>query len=718
MLMRNNYSHGFRPAVNGAPRHGAWLARLLPLVTLACVCSARGQELPRHAEPGAAARNLRSDRADIPGVTVDLSFADQHFDLVVYGGTPAGVACAVRAAREGLLVLLVEHTRQLGGMFTHGLSVMDTLYAGARAPLYDEVRRGIHDYYRIHYGPDSPQFVASRPGHPKAYFEAHVVEQLIEELVARESGITVVRGYAPIGATREGAVVRHVRFGEKHGPRQFTAQGVAFADCSYEADLAAVAQVSYRVGRESRSEYNEEHAGRIFLRKVTPFPPPHVDPDVIARYKQLNLFHYDRWFEIVRPESTGVGDRQVQTYNIRAVLTTNPENRYIPAQPPADYNAEVWREVWSQKPPYSQLLGPLPNQKFLWNMPEVIGPQNDYPDGDWRVREHVVELHRRATASMLYFLQNDPAVPAGEQARWRNLGFARDEFVESGHLPTEVYARETRRIKGRVVFTENEARLAPGLERTPIQPDAISITEWFVDSHASTTERVRDSLFEGEIYLNYVSHPGQISYRTLLPEGLDNLLVPVCLSASHVGWGAIRLEPTWMSLGEAAAHATVIAREQDQTVSEVSARQLVARLAERRILLSFFNDVALDGGEPWIAAVQLLGTQGFFASYDARPYDAVGPELAKVWLDSAADWVSGSATDPNERARRVAAAERAEGSVTAEDFIAQLAWAMDAPESVAAGLRAEAGAALQGPLTRGLACRLIVAAAHKATRAP
>ncbi|MBA4136656.1 MAG: pyridine nucleotide-disulfide oxidoreductase [Opitutus sp.] len=677
-------------------------------------CSAAGlaQELPRHAEPGAAARAVRSGQLPRLPVTADLSVAAGNFDLVVYGGTPGGIACAVRAAREGLRVLLVEHSRQLGGMFTQGLSVMDTLYAGARAPIYDEVRRGIHDYYRIGYGPDSPQFVASRPGHPKTYFEAHVAEQLMEDLVAREAGITVVRGFYPVATEREGGILRSAKFQEKHGARTFIAQGTTFADCSYEADLAVAAGARYRVGREARDEFNEEHAGRIFLRKITPFPPAHVDPEVIARYKRLNLFHYDRWFEIVRPESTGAADRQVQTYNIRAVLTTNPGNRWIPDQPPGDYEAAVWREMWNQKPPYSQLLGPLPNQKFLWNMPEVIGPQNDYPDGDWTIRENIVELHRRATASMLYFLQNDPSVPSDEQARWRNLGFARDEFIESGHLPTEVYARETRRIIGRAIFTENDACLAPGLERTPIQVDSIGVTEWFVDSHASTLERVRDSMFEGEIYLNYISHPGQISYRTILPEGFDNLLVPICLSATHVGWGAIRLEPTWMALGESAAYAAVLAAERGIAVSSVDGRQLAAKLAERHILVSFFNDVALDGREPWVAAVQLLGTQAFFPSYDAGTHLTVGGALAEAWTAAAAEWIAGTPVDLNTRAQRVSMAEKSSGpAVSVESFIRQLSAAVG-DASLLARLHDEAGLAIARPLTRGLACQLIVAAAR------
>lgn len=685
------------------------------ITSLASFASSAESTLPRHAEPGAPAADVMRKR-DLPRPVLVASQAQlaARYDLLVYGATPGGVACAVRAAREGLTVLLVEHSQHLGGMFSSGLSVMDTLYAGARSPIYDEFRRSIHDYYRVTYGPDSPQFASSRPGHPKTYFEAGVAEDLMNALIAGEPGITVVQGYYPVKAARDGALIKEVTFQEKHGSRTLRAAAGIFADCSYEADLAVIAGAKYRVGREGRDEFGEEHAGRIFLRKSPTFPPPGVDPAIITEYKRLNLFHYDRWFEIVRPESTGVGDRQVQTYNIRAVLTTNPANRYIPDQPPPGYDPAVSREIWSQKPPYSQLLGPLPNQKYLWNMPEVIGPQNDYPDGSWAVREHVIELHRRATAGMLYFLQNDESLPVAVREQWRSLGFARDEFGAYGHLPSEVYARETRRVMGRTIFTENDVRLKDGLQRSTVHADSIGVTEWFVDSHASGTERVKDSIYEGEIYLNYISHPGQIPYRTILPEGFDNLLVPVCLSATHVGWGAIRLEPTWMSIGESAAHAAVLAVERGQPPARIDSDQLIRRLAQHRILISFFNDVALDAGETWVPAVAYFGTQGFFATYDAQPRALVTSGLGQVWAQAGAEWLAGKSVDLAERSRRVLAAEKAGGAgLTTKQFLDALRAAGATFSSK--DLQSEIGLSEQRPITRGQAVRLLFALGHRSS---
>lgn len=597
-----------------------------------------GNELPKHAElAGTGSTDNQAIFLAAFNQLPKLPHLETKYDLVVYGATPGGLACAIRAAREGLSVLVVEHTNHIGGMFSYGLSVMDTLYAGARSPLYDEFRRSIYDHYRINYGPDSPQFMASRPGHPKTYFEAHVAESIFAEMILKEPNITVARGFYPIGTQKIDGSIVSVTFKEKKGSQIFEVGAKVIADCSYEADLAVTTGAKYRVGRESKDEFNEEHAGRIFLRKILPWPPENVDPAIIHEYKKLNLFHYDRWFEIVKPESTGKGDRSIQTYNIRSVLTTNPANRIIPDRPPKNYDAEKMRNIWANKPPYSQLLGPLPNDKFLWNMPEVIGPQNDYPEGDWQVREHVIDLHRQATAGMLYFLQNDPGLPEEVHNQWRELGFAKDEFLDSDHIPSEVYARETRRIVGKTTFTERDVLLADGSKRTPVHHDSIGVTEWFVDSHACSTERVKDSIYEGEIYLNYISHPAQVPYKTILPDGIKNLLVPVCLSATHVGWGAIRLEPCWMTLGESAAFAAVQSINNGVSPAEIDSQKLVQTLSERRVMVSFFNDIAVDSAEKWLPAIQFFGTQGFFDSYDAKPFEPLTKSLAQVWVKAKVD---------------------------------------------------------------------------------
>ena len=642
--------------------------------------------------------------------------APRSYDLVVYGATGGGVAHAVCAAREGLDVLLISPVPHLGGLLSNGLTTMDTLYNGARAPFYDEVRRAIHDFYRNKYGADSEQYRQSLPGQPKAKVEAHVFEQIINRLIAGEPRVTVRKSYYPVACEREGARLRTVTFRDRDGPGTFSVSAAVFSDCSYEGDLAAVAKVPYRWGRESREEFGEEHAGRIFMRKVA-WPPVGVDPKIVADYRQMNLVHYNRWFEIIRPASTGTADQSVQGYNLRTVITRDPANR-LPMAKPANYDpAEIRRRLdrdinWSGRVPSSN----QPNQKTYLNLPEVVGIQHAYVEGDWATRQRIVDEHARMTRGLIYFMQHDPSVPEATRRGWQEWGLPRDEFADNGNLPYEIYARETRRIVGRAIFTENDARPAPRLKRAPVQSDAISITEWFLDSHACTPEHVPGSDWEGELLLHYVTVPGQISYRTLLPQGLDNLLVPVCASSTHIGWGAIRLEPTWMSLGEAAAHATVFAVQEKKMPAALDVDRLVRKLAERRVMLSFFNDVEVDPREPWYPAVQYFGTQGFFGSYDARPLEALTVPLARAWAEAAVQQVRGENVDRTERARRMQATEEKGGApLTVEEFGAVLAQAFKAaglPLPID-GLVSELQLARDVRISRGTACRLLFAAGKR-----
>lgn len=643
------------------------------------------------------------------------------YDLVVYGGTPAGVVCSVRAAREGLSVLLVSPYPHLGGALSNGLTTMDTLYNGARAPLYDELRQSIHDHYRTIYGEDSEQYHRTMPGMPKTKTEPHVFEKLITQMVAREARVTVMRGYHPVAAKTEDALLKSVRFHAMSGEQAFEAAGYAFADCSYEGDLAAVAKVPYRVGRESRSEFNERHAGRIFMTKAQ-WPAPEAVAKQISAYRQLNLVHYDRWYEIIHSASTGAADGTVQAYNLRTIITRDPANR-LPVEKPAGYDAEQLKKRIGKD--LNWVVGPAPvpnqpNEKTYLNLPEIVGAQRDYPEGDWATRRRITAEHAEVTLALLYFMQNDPSVPPAIRAGWREWGLPRDEFADTGHLPREIYVREARRIDGRgAMFSENDTRLAPGLKRAPVYADAIGITEWFLDSHACTPEHVPGSMFEGELLLNHLTFPGQVSYRTMLPQGLDNLIVPVCASATHIGWGAIRLEPTWMSMAEAAAHAVVLGLRTGRPPAVIEVDALVQLLAERRVMLAFFNDVEVNPREPWYPAVQYFGTQGFFGSYEADPLGVVTDKMADAWIAAVVEWIGGKPVDVTARARGMLAAQADEGfPLTTELFLSRLSVALTAAgmkHSVDALLR-EVRLAPDIRLGRGNACRLMLAAGRQARR--
>jgi hypothetical protein len=234
-----------------------------------------------------------------------------------------------------------------------------------------------------------------------------------------------------------------------------------------------------------------------------------------------------------------------------------------------------------------------------------------------------------------------------------------DEFADNGHVPYEMYVREARRIVGRHVYTEHDNSLAPGLGRTPVHPDSIAVTDWYMDSHACTTESRPGFHYDGKLILTEESRPGKVPYRSLLPQGVENLLVPVCLSATHVAWGAVRLEPVWMQTGEAAGFAVALAKQRGVAPAALDADLLVRTLCRAGFLLSFFNDP-----QPIVPALQYFGTKDFFHDYDARLTEPLKPATAKLWADGLAQLRAGK-LDPNSLARAVAQAEsHDDGSVT------------------------------------------------------
>ncbi|MEO2031897.1 MAG: FAD-dependent oxidoreductase [Planctomycetaceae bacterium] len=634
----------------------------------------------------------------------------RQYDLVIYGATPGGVACAIRVARQGLHVLLVSHSDHAGGMLVNGLSTMDTLYNGARAPVYDELRMRIHEFYRDRYGVDSLPYLATQPGHPKTRYEAHVVERLIDDLLAAETRITILKRYYPVAVTQESAMLRSVTFQQMDGEERLMASADVFADCSYEADLAAVTGVPCRVGRESRDEFNEKHAGVIFMRRM-PWPPRSVDIENLSEVRRLNLYRYDAWYETMSDAGTSAADPAVQGFNMRTIITNDSSNRVIPEKP-QDYDPELFRKFGFGHPQHPGLS--MPNRKFGMNEPKLVGEQDRYVEGDWRTRRAVTRQHRDAALGLLYFRQHDSSVPESIRAEWQEYGLPRDEFVDNGHMPYEVYARETRRIRGRAVFTENDAQLAVTLSRAPVHSDSISMTEWFLDSHACTPRQVDGSELEGMVMLKNQTFPGQLSYRTILPEGHDNLLVPVCVSSTHVGWGTIRLEPTWMSICEAAGFAIAMAKRQGVTPAEIDDDALVRVLAEHRVMVSFFNDVEGHADAKWYPAVQYLGTQGYFGSYDARPNDLLTSTLAGAWAEQFRRQLSGVDVNPTEAAQRIRVAEQKNGSpVAAHKFARQLeqaAGTIEGRPAAVSQLMAQLEISSDGMISRGDACRLIYTA--------
>lgn len=646
-------------------------------------------------------------------------------DLVIFGGTPGGIAAAVRAARNGQRVLLLSISPHLGGMLTSGLGVMDTLFDGSRAPVLDEFVQGVLDDYAERYGKHSRQY-ADCYGERRVRFEPQVAERVFNKLLSAEPGISLISGVYPVAVVRAERRLRAVVVRSLEDESERTISARCFIDASYEGDLLAAAGTAYNVGRESREAYGEPHAGRIFsTHGHGPFPRE-------AKAGRLNLGLFPVLSQELFAGSTGEGDHAIQSYNFRFCLSRNPDNRRYPAKPDS-YDRSVYLGIVQDQetnllqsyPLKSQLLlddvnkhrispvtSSMPNDKISWNEPNLTAGNHAYPTADWPERREMIRRHRDHALGLLYFLQNDEAVPEHVREDARQWGLAEDEFTDNELIPYEMYVREARRLAGRYVFTEHDGSLARGILRTPVHYDSVGIAEWPMDSHECTLDRQFGSLGDGKFLLTEKTRPSQIPYRCLLPQDIDNLLVPVCVSSTHVGWGTLRLEPVWMQLGEAAAHACSLALEQGATPGALAPETLQRRLVERGMLLSFFNDHDMKTAEPWVAAVQYLSTKGFFADYETRAGEPLTLPVMKLWCRFAASLAAGEA-DAGRQAEAVYAAAREEDGASSATFgqlLRQLRteWSYrEWPEGRLASLTEELADRTARVVTRGEACLLL-----------
>ena len=570
-------------------------------------------------------------------VTPRDSAPPAEVDLLVFGESAAGVAAAVHAARRGLRTLLVSADEHLCGVLA-SLGAIETHYQGVRAPLLEEFRQRIEDHYRSTYGPTSAQYrrcVGEGDRTPMTTFEPHVALAVVRAMVGAERRLDVLHRQHPIAVERDRRRLLAVRFAALDGGATTVVRARSFVDASYVGDLAATAGVAYRIGRESRGAFGELHAGKLFTRWIDgEFP-------LDAAEGRLNL-HAKRTTMGILAGSTGEGDDEVQDYSYRLCLSDDPERRRLPPRPDGyrreDYLAIALAPEAVGTRPYAlhhrfltrslrDMIAEdhlihghaLPNRKRSWNATNFTGAGKAYAEADLATRREIERRHLDHALGILYFLQHDEAVPAEVREAARCWGLASDEFADNGHLPYHLYVREARRIVGRGTFTEHDALLAPGSERTPCHADSIAITDFPLDSLACTTERRPGTTCDGQFFLQEQTRPAQVPYRIMLPRELDNLLVPVCVSATHVAWGTLRQTPVLMQLGEAVAGAAALAQERGVDVASIDAVELQRRLVEGGHMVAFFNDLDMATRAPWLSTVQVAGAHGFFDGYDAHP---------------------------------------------------------------------------------------------------
>ena len=607
--------------------------------------------MPANSAPKAAAKPAQSAASAKPA-DVD----GKSYDLVVVGATPGGIACAVRAAREGLSVLLVQHNRHIGGMLINGLMQWDALYGGPRSPLFNEYAGMIEDYYRDTYGTQSSQYQQARytqTHYPMSRFECGVAEHLFNQLVSAENKITVLLSHHPSAVQRDGSLLKKLTLREYRTTNDITVAAATYVDATYEGDLAALARVPYRVGREGRDEYGEPHAGKVFTNISAESGPRDV------KAGKLNLHLYGHSQGTIHSKSPHTADGAIQGFNYRFCLSNEEGNIRLPDKP-AGYKREEYVGYYR----LGMSAGSL-NGKALFNSALLPGENHAYPEASWTEREKIIERHRNFALGLMWFLQNDESVSSAARARYRTIGLPLDEFPDNDNIPYEMYVREARRIVGRHVFTELDNRPVPGLVRPPIQPDSIAFTDWPMNSHDCTWDRSPGYAFDGKLILTEESRPAQIPWRSLLPRGVDNFIVPVCLSATHVAWGAVRLEPVWMMTGEAAGAAAALAKKHQTTAGKLEPDLLLRTLCKHRHFVSFFNDLQAAAGHPAMPAAQYFSTKGFFASYDAKLDAPLTEAMRSVWLDGFKQLQQGT-LDAAQLALAVHAAESKDSPATGE----------------------------------------------------
>lgn len=512
-------------------------------------------------------------------------------DIVVYGGTAAAITAAIQATKMNKSVIVVSPDKHLGGLTAGGLGFTDT---GNKEVIGGLSREFYHRLY-LHYDePESwkwqqkSEYGNKGQGTPAIdgsnrtmwIFEPHAAEKVFEDL-AREYKLTILRDE---WLDRDKGTVtdagRIISFRTLSGK---TFKGKMFLDATYEGDLMASAGVSYHVGREATSVYGEEwngiqtgvlHHKHWFQHDIDPYVIP-GDPSsgLLPRISKDD------------PGKKGDGDHRIQAYCFRMCLSNHPDNR-VPFARPAGYDstqyellARVYAAGWDET---FQKFDNIPNRKTDTNnhgpfSTDNIGMNYDYPEATYERRKEIIQEHELYQKGLMYFLSHDPRVPENVRARMNEWGLAKDEFTDNGNWPHQIYVREARRMIGEHVMTEHDV-----LSKREV-PEPVGMGSYTVDSHNVQRYVKPDGYVqnEGDIGV-HTPKPYSISYRSLVPKKAEctNLLVPVCVSSSHIAYGSIRMEPVFMILGQSAATAASIAIDEGIAVQDVEYDKLRTRLLE------------------------------------------------------------------------------------------------------------------------------------------
>jgi hypothetical protein len=517
-------------------------------------------------------------------------------DVIVYGGTSAAVTTAVQVHRMGLSVIIVSPDKHLGGMSSSGLGFTDTGNKEVIGGLAREFYQQIYQHYQkpeswkwqkqLEYG-NTGQGNPAIDGEKRTMwiFEPHVAEEAFETLI-KQNNITV---YRDEWLDRENGVIKkntRIISIKTLGGKVY--KGEVFIDATYEGDLMASADVSYTVGREDNNLYNETwngvqagvfHHGHYFKDKIDPYRIP-GDPLSGLLPRTSNE----------KPGENGSGDTKIQAYCFRLCLTQHPENR-IPITKPEGYDstqyellarlsATRWDEFFGKYDPIPNLKTDVNNHgPFSF---DNIGMNWDYPEASYERRKEIINEHISYQKGLLYFMTTDLRLPEWVRETMKKWGFSKDEFADNGYWPYNIYVRESRRMLGEYVMTENDV-----LCKRPVLK-SIGMGSYTMDSHNVQRNVTSEGNVQNEGDIGVAApKPYQIGLGSIMPkkEECINLLVPVCVSCSHIAFGSIRMEPVFMILGQSAGTVASLAIKSRKNIHDLTYDEIKNQLiAEGQIL--------------------------------------------------------------------------------------------------------------------------------------
>lgn len=519
-------------------------------------------------------------------------------DVVVYGATSAGIAAAIQARRMGKTVLLLDPGTHVGGLTTGGLSWTDIgnkqVIGGIAREFYQRIKAKYEPDSMWNWEPRNDYYTKknspNRAGEDAMWtFEPKIASEVYRELL-REHGIEVqLRQRLDLrperGVRMRGPWIEAIRM--EDGTEYV---GAAFIDATYEGDLMARSGVKYTYGREANAQYGETLNGvQVANATKHQFPPAcKVSPYIQPGNKRSGLL------PIIDPAGPGVdgeGDHRIQTYCFRLCMSSAKQNQ-IPVEKPQGYDERDhelllrYAESGHYHPPESK-WDPIPNAKTDTNnhgavSTDYIGANYLFPEGDYHSREQIIERHQIYTKGYMWTVQNHPRVPESLRAYYRDWAWPKDEFLENGGFPTQIYVREARRMVSAVVMSQHH------VQARDVAKDSVGMGAYGMDSHNQQRYVDKDGFVrnEGDVQVGGFK-PYSISFQSIVPTRgqVNNLAVPICVSATHIAFGSIRMEPVFMVLGQSAATAACMAMDSGQDLQAVNYTRLREKLLEDKQIL-------------------------------------------------------------------------------------------------------------------------------------